>query len=353
LVGLMVSEEYKKIEMNLFFNELNENINLIDIGCSDELQMQWKSLETKMNYIGFEPNKAECERISKVPNNFHASLFLPYAVAGYTGKSNINITESYYCTSLLKPDYEWLQRFEFADFFKLKNVEEISVMTLDEIPELRGIDVDIIKCDSQGLELEILKSAKAALERAIYVETESGFHANYVGESTQADVDVFMRQNGFILFGLMERRMPLKNKFKEYARPNAQVLWCECKWLRDLISVDQKDKFQELRIDRSKALKYLLVCAVSGMYDYGLEYARIFNKHKLIDDNELKLLSEIGAWNLIDHRNLKNRSRNEHGKKLSFKSLFIRILLKNMQISQKLANALRRTSGTMTGMKFD
>src|SRR5688572_24718654 len=134
--------------MNEFLNKLTENINLIDIGCSDELQTRWKPIESRLNYIGFEPNKVECERISKLPNDFNDSLFLPYAVAGFTGKANIHITESFYCTSLLRPNYKWLERFEFSDYFRLKGVEEIEVISLDEITELNTINVDIIKCDS-------------------------------------------------------------------------------------------------------------------------------------------------------------------------------------------------------------
>jgi FkbM family methyltransferase len=326
--------------MNSFLDKLTENINLIDIGCSDQLQMQWKPLEKKLKYIGFEPNAAECARISNVPNNFNSSLFLPYAVAGHSGKSNIHITESYYCTSLLKPDYKWLERFEFADLFKLKSIEEISVVSLDEIGDLKNIDVDIIKCDSQGLELEILSSANVALKRAIYVETESGFHANYVNESTQAEVDLFMRQNGFILFGLLERRMPLNNEFKNESRAKAQVLWCECKWLRDLITVDQNNEFDKLEIDRPKALKYLLICAVCGIYDYGLEYAKIFKKHGLIDDFEFNELLDFEKWSFKNKSFTNQKNSFDARQKSLVKSILVKNIYRIIKIAKRLIKLL-------------
>jgi FkbM family methyltransferase len=328
--------------MNSFLDRLDESISLIDIGCSDELQSRWKPIERKLRYIGFEPNKDECDRISKLPNNFKESLFLPYAIAGFTGKANIHITDSFYCTSLLQPDQKWLKRFEFADFFRIKSVQEIDVHSLDEIPELKTIDIDIIKIDSQGLELEILKSAKNNLKDAICVETESGFHSNYINESTQAEVDLFMRQNGFLLFGIMERRMPLNNKFKDYARPNAQVLWCECKWVKDLISADENGQFNELGISRSKALKYLLILAVQGIYDYGLAYAHIFNKYKLIDDYELQELSDISNWEFQKEQREENRG--SPGSKTSsyLKLLMKKVILKNIHISSKMLSYLSK-----------
>lgn len=315
--------------MNSFLNKLNENINLIDIGCSGKPLSQWKPIESKLKYVGFDPNKEECARLSAIPNNFNSSSFLPYAIAGFTGKAKLHVTNSLYCTSLLEPDYKWLSRFEFSDLFTLKKIEEVMVSSLDDLEELKKMDIDIIKCDAQGLELEILGSAKKGLTNAIYVETESGFHANYINESTQAEVDTFMRKNGFILFDLLLKRMPLNNQFKNFARPNAQVLWCECKWIKDLITIEQNNEFEKLNLKRPKALKYLLICAVNGAYDYGFEYAKIFNKHKLIDDNELEQLSEIDQWKFSDS--------NETGSsEVSFKSLIKKLLKKNIKISSGL-----------------
>jgi hypothetical protein len=159
------------------------------------------------------------------------------------------------------------------------------------------------------------------------VETESGFHPNYINESTQADVDLFMRRNGFILLGLLQRRMPLNNEFKDFARPHAQVLWCECRWLKDLITIDQNNQFGKLNLSRSKALKYLLICAVNGVYDYGFEYAKIFYKHSLIDRGELEYLSKIENWKFPERDRINARSK--------FKLFLRKLLRKNIAISTK------------------
>jgi FkbM family methyltransferase len=320
--------------MKSILNVLDENINLIDIGCSGKPQSQWEPIESKLKYFGFDPNKEECARLSAIPNNFNSSIFLPYAIAGFTGKANLHVTKSLYCTSLLEPNYKWLSRFEFSDLFTLKSKEEINVTSLDDAEELKQIDVDIIKCDSQGLELEILKSAKKRLKDAIYVETESGFHANYINESTQAEVDIFMRQSGFILFDVLLKRMPLNNPFKDHARKSAQVLWCECKWIKDLLTIEQNNEFQKLNLTRSKALKYLLICAVNGAYDYGFEYAKIFNKYNLIDNEELERLSKIDHWKFTDN--------NEPGANKSVISSFVKKLLKkNINLSSALLNRMK------------
>jgi len=55
---------------------------------------------------------------------------------------------------------------------------------LDDIRELQNVEIDAMKLDTQGLELPILSSAEARVDRCILIETETGFCENYRGETT-------------------------------------------------------------------------------------------------------------------------------------------------------------------------
>jgi FkbM family methyltransferase len=279
------------------------NLNMVDIGCSGPLNTRWNKLLNEINYYGFDPNKEECERLEKDYKPFRSTKFLPYAISGNNGKSTLYKTKSIFCYSLLKPDMDILGRFTFADLFELQGQDEIDAITLDSCPELIDVNIDILKIDAQGLEKFILSGSTRALESALYVETESGFTPNYIGESTQAEVDMYMREKGFLLFDLTLFKMPYNNEFAHISPSNGQLLWSESVWLKDLIKL-YADPGKTLNdADRIVFLKMLVLCAVVGCYDYGLAIAIRALQLNLINQVEFDTLSNFDNWQLGTEQN--------------------------------------------------
>jgi hypothetical protein len=192
-----------------------------------------------------------------------------------------------------------LGRFSFAGLFDLEGEERLETITLDSCKELEDVHVDIIKIDAQGLEKAILEGGKSKINQALYVETESGFTPNYFGESTQADVDIYMREQGFLLFDLVTYRMPYKNSFSDLTQSKSQLLWSESVWLRDLIALYSSNDMSLTDADRLIFLKMVILCAVLGTYDYGLAVVQLGHKLGLLNDDELTLLSKIDNWLLL------------------------------------------------------
>lgn len=84
-----------------------------------------------------------------------------------------------------------------------KNVREIEVQRLDAWCERRGIDhVDLLKVDTEGHDLDVLKGATGLLPRVDFVQTEvsmnryNRFHVSFF------DMFDFMTEQGFHLFWL-------------------------------------------------------------------------------------------------------------------------------------------------------
>ncbi|MHB8760496.1 MAG: FkbM family methyltransferase, partial [Thiobacillus sp.] len=238
-------------------------INLIDIGSSGSLDSKWAPIKELINLVGFDPNREECERQNKLPSQYRSSVFLPYAVHGKDGVETLYKTRSIYCYSLLKPNKQWLDRFAFHDLFDVRGEEAIAVRAIDKIEELNGFSPDVIKIDVQGLELPILSKAGRLLESAFYVETETGFTANYVGETTFSQLDAFMQANGFLMFDInTNHRIPRNNQFKERPTGKEQILWAEAVWLKDYVGLERQGKFDALGLDEPKAKKILTLCAL-------------------------------------------------------------------------------------------
>lgn len=279
--------------------EVKEGFNIIDIGCRDGINSKWKPIEHLINLHGFDPDKEECNRLTDLKNNFRSVKYHPYAVGGHDGEGVLYKTKSPFCFSLLKPDTEWLKRFSFHEILDLVGEAKIEVSRLDSVDELKKLNADAIKIDSQGLELNILKGATKILDEIIYAETESGFTPNYIDESTQAQVDEFMRSKGFLLFDFIVNRMTHDNIFRDTNKDKAMLLWSESIWLKDYITLHKQNKLVSgENIDRLKAIKVLTFCAIQGCLDYGFELAEIFFELDLINKNELDALGNKDAWEL-------------------------------------------------------
>jgi len=282
--------------MNEFVREIAaEGFNFIDIGSSGQLDSKWHPLRPLINIVGFDPNEQDCAAQNSKDLGFKSQLFLPHAVADTVGARNLYITRSAGCYSLLKPRKEWLDRFSFHELFDVLRVESLNTVRLCDIPELKGRLFDIVKLDVQGLELPILKTSHEVLKSVFYLETENGFTQNYEGETTFAEIDLFLRENDFLMFDInTTHRVSRSNRVTGDYGPREQLLWAESVWLRDWVAV--VNKHGTLELTRAQALKSLLICAFEGCYSFGVELASLFAEFKLVTRGELDRLHSQDAW---------------------------------------------------------
>ena len=268
------------------FEQVKE-ISFLDLGCSGSLDKKWAELFPLLSYIGFDPNAEECERLKNQHHSYKEARYLPYAIAGEKGTQTMYMTKSIYCYSLLKPNHLWLNRFAYRNLFEEVGTESVECTTLNLLYKEQNIKADIIKLDTQGLELPILKSSNLLLDNLFCVETETGFLENYLGETKYAQVDEFMRSQGFLLFDLIYYRVSRRNELANYGEH--QPLWGESLWLFDFIGQNHKPTLE-------KALKALLICKALKYFDYGLELAKYFYDLELINLETLKYLEIPSNW---------------------------------------------------------
>jgi hypothetical protein len=188
----------------------------------------------------------------------------------------------------------------------VESTETIEAIPLSEVEQLKDVDVDAIKSDTQGLELPILAGAIKNVKSAFLIETETGFEENYIRETTFQQISTFMNENDFLLFDLnSNHRVSRKNHFS-YLTGNGELFYCEALWLKDYISIEKREG---LHIDRAKALKALILCANHGCIDYGYELATLFRNNNLITESELNTLREDKSWALIKTNGWKQKLR--------------------------------------------
>lgn len=105
-------------------------------------------------------------------------------------------------SSILSPG-ELLYQYHGSkmDILKTMKVEQIR---LDSLPELKDREIDILKLDLQGYELEALKGMTGILKKIKTITLEVEFVPLYKNQALFSDIDFFLRQNNFQLFNLYE-----------------------------------------------------------------------------------------------------------------------------------------------------
>lgn len=84
----------------------------------------------------------------------------------------------------------------------VKKVIEVEQVRLEDV--IKEKEVDFMKLDLQGYEIEALKGAEKLLKNIKVITTEIEFIEEYKGQPLFGDIDVYLRSKGFYLYNLYE-----------------------------------------------------------------------------------------------------------------------------------------------------
>jgi FkbM family methyltransferase len=277
----------------LFPEIIETGIDYIDVGCRGEVEPRWRDFAALLNYIGFDADAVEVSRLEGEPSCYRSRRLFPAAIGGRTETAVLHETVSPLCWSLLPPREPWLRRLQCAGSFVKTGERKVQVATLDEFAQREPLHADVLKLDSQGMELPILRAAGSLLSHVFCVESETGFVESYVGETVAAQVDEFMRAHGFMMFDLTIHRVGRNNPLS--SRSVKQPLYCETVWLRDYLSAESWG-IAPVAVQRPGVIKALVICWVLGFADYGVELAEHFGREGLLSAQEAAALRAEELW---------------------------------------------------------
>jgi FkbM family methyltransferase len=181
---------------------------------------------------GFEPVEEECAKLRALNRPGH--MFLPYCVGDGTTRT-FYTCEPTYTSSLYEPNLPLLGAFlELAELTRPVSATPIQTRRLDDIEEVQR--VDYMKLDVQGAELDILKGAPRHLASTLMIHTEVEFLEMYKGQPLFADVDAFLRAQGFMLHSIRSLNgrayTPVLVNNNPSQRIN-QILWIDALYVID------------------------------------------------------------------------------------------------------------------------
>lgn len=182
--------------------ESNQKLVVVDIGCRWGFAERFIDEKRTFHIYGFDPDIEECQRLSKRYANNNVSL-IPLGLAGTPGKRTLYITQEPACSSLLQPDPELTENYPALQCARHVSSVEVETTTLDHWALREKVSaVDYIKVDTQGTELEILRGGVNTLRNVRCLEVEVEFNPIYIGQPVFSDIDMFLREQDFVLWKL-------------------------------------------------------------------------------------------------------------------------------------------------------
>ena len=151
------------------------NFTIIEIGAV-QIQNEKEPFYELLDYfpsskiIGFELDKAVCEKMNS--NSSKGVKYYPYALGKSNEKRKLYITQHPMCSSLYKPNEDLIKLYNNFEVAYLKEETEIDTISLDYFIDKHDVqNIDFIKIDVQGAELDIFKGGSNALKDVLKGET--------------------------------------------------------------------------------------------------------------------------------------------------------------------------------------
>jgi FkbM family methyltransferase len=194
---------------------------IFDVGANrGDTTAEYVSLFPTAMIHAFEPYPEACESF-RIKHSHNRQVALHQcALSNRVGSAHLNINRSIDTNSLLKSSEIGLNSDRHCETL---GTLEVPTETLDSFCIRQGIDeIDILKMDVQGSELDVLKGAEEYLraDRIKLIYTELFFASQYVDQPLFDTIFGFLRQYGFVLQDIYD---PFYS--------STQLVWCDAIFL--------------------------------------------------------------------------------------------------------------------------
>ena len=234
---------------------------------------------------GFEPQKDAFDAL--LSGNSTNRNYFPLAV-GDGLKHTLHIYRASGLTSLLRLRQRTMDVFRLLKRAgRLISTEPVETAKLDSIKELN--DIDFLKIDIQGGELDVFRNGTEKLKSVLAIQTEVAFFPLYDGQPMFGDVDVFLRSIGFKFHCFAHvSHFPLGRLVSrgKWRRPMRQALDGDVVYVRDFSNPDSLS-------DNDLAKLALLSHACFDSFDLAAVFISHLQKRGIIAEGSVKLYADL------------------------------------------------------------
>ncbi len=274
--------------MSIFVNHLknqgyldNIDLTLCIVGSrqvqefidTDYSQQGWDIFAPGLTIYGFDADPKACQERNKqlIQSKINwTETHIPLAVWNTSGTQTLYCTKHPECSSLYPPNELVINRLEeYAQRHKLMSTTSVQTTTLDEFFKDKTASIDFLQLDVQGGELNVLQGGSQLLDNQILmILVEVSFIELYKNQPLFADIDIYLRNQGFTLLDFGSRWNGRRQGITLMSRQHpGQLVWTDAFYVRDLIRPDQNLGFKT----PNNILKLACIADILMFYDYALE----------------------------------------------------------------------------------
>lgn len=184
---------------------------ILDAGASTgRISERYMRIFPDAHVYAFEPQplyRETLESLAQSNTQFHPFFI---ALSDTVGTLDLHITKSPGSTSLFKPTTHMCSLY--PEETVADKVERVEVSTIDDWAAANGNpEIQLMKFDIQGAELKALRGATRTLRAStLLVYTEISFNGLYEGGALFSELDLCLRESGFMLYNFFKPRSDSK-----------------------------------------------------------------------------------------------------------------------------------------------
>ena len=233
--------------------------------------------------IGFEVDKNICKKMNSVSKI--GVKYFPFAIGKKKEIRKFYETNHPMCSSLYKPNHNLLSLYNNMEISFLKEESEIETVDLDTfVSENKIGNVDFLKIDVQGAELDIFKGATKTLKNSLFIISEVEFLKIYENQPLFGDVSNFLSDNDFMFhkfLGMGGRSLKplILNNNKNFP---SQHLWSDAIFIKNVLIIKKLTSREILKLS---VISILYECFDLGFFCLNIHdelfktnYTKIFMK---------------------------------------------------------------------------
>jgi FkbM family methyltransferase len=293
-----------------------ERFIILDGGAREALSDQrWQALEPKrVRLYGFEPDAKEVDELNRISAE-RGLDFRYYASGLWSEPARLTFYEnkSPGGGAFFEQNTDLTDRWKFANseqkflskdiFFPTKTSTWEMTSIAKWAKEVEVVDIDFMKLNVQGAELEILKGCDDLLETVIGLMVEVSFVESYKNRPFFADIDSFLRGHGFSFFDLIGHHYMGRARSPITARhaPGLYPLWGQLIeghgiYFKDPIDL-QKRGISTDHFTLVKLLKLVGFAEMFGQNEYAFELLEwlVERQRRLSDTAGVELVNSVLA----------------------------------------------------------
>ena len=253
----LLIRENKKIK-KLMNNILKNKIRLLDVGAAGGIHNRWNIIIENTEIFCAEPHNESALFLKK--NNKNINII--EKVFSDEEKSNLNFfyTKKSECSSVLKPNFDHLNKYPDQSRFEIISEKSFSSTTIDK--EFKDTHVpDFIKIDVEGYALEILKGASKSFKNILGLEIECEFFELRKNQSLFNEVEKFLKNFDFEFIDFLNIIRWERNKHSYTGQPQvADVLFLK----KPEIVINN---FKNGNLNENDILKYITILTIYNRAD--------------------------------------------------------------------------------------